>query len=62
MSFVICQRCKYQVYCTFQSSGRASECDEYEDMDVAEPLDFDFQELLRLWAKDPKQQISDVDG
>lgn len=62
MSFVICKQCKYQVYCTFPTSGKISECDEYEDVDVAEPIDFNLQDFMELWAAYGSESASDVEG
>lgn len=48
MGFVLCKRCKYVGYCTFNSSGRVTECDEFEDQDIAETFDWDLQDLVKL--------------
>lgn len=55
MSFTVCKNCKHQVYCTFPSTGRVRECDEYEEVDTALAFDWDMKALLKLWPQNSEE-------
>jgi hypothetical protein len=59
MSSDRCQSCRNVGFCTFPRSRVITECDEFEEMDVAPAFDWDLQELLRLWALDKDPRGSD---
>ncbi len=59
MSLDRCHMCRNVGFCTFPRSRVITECDEFEEMDVAPAFDWDLRELLKLWATDEEPLDSD---
>ena len=50
MSLDRCRTCRHVGFCTFPRNRVITECDEFEDMDLAPAFDWELRELLKLWA------------